>query len=330
MKFKGKLIPKEEQLTSCKYEYLVKWKNVYPSDTQITVTPLIMGFDIEVNSSNPSAFPTVYNPLDKVFQISCILSKQNEPPETYQKYLLTLGNPDQKETGEDVTIIKFDCEPELLVGFTEFIRKHKPNMLVGYNIMGFDFPYMIERAKLKSCFTDFDQMGLLNNTHAPEKLVSWTSSAYKNQVFQYLDIEGILILDLLSLVRRDYKFNNYQLKTVSAFFLKGVTKHDLSPKGIFKCYELGMQNTKKGNKALGVCGKYCVQDSILMNMLVNKLQSWIGLCEMSAVCRTPMLVSAAAACRDEGDGVKVEEAVEAGVGRLAVGDEVAKVLEGES
>ena len=37
-----------------------------------------------------------------------------------------------------------------------------------------------------------------------------------------------------------------------------------------------------------------------------------------------------AACRDEGDGVKVEEAVEAGVGRLAVGDEVAKVLEGES
>ena len=41
-------------------------------------------------------------------------------------------------------------------------------------------------------------------------------------------------------------------------------------------------------------------------------------------------VCAATACRDEGDGVKVEEAVEAGVGRLAVGDEVAKVLEGES
>ena len=41
-------------------------------------------------------------------------------------------------------------------------------------------------------------------------------------------------------------------------------------------------------------------------------------------------VSAATACPDEGDGVKVEEAVEAGVGRLAVGDEVAKVLEGES
>ena len=41
-------------------------------------------------------------------------------------------------------------------------------------------------------------------------------------------------------------------------------------------------------------------------------------------------MSAATACRDEGDGVTVEEAVEAGVGRLAVGDEVAKVLEGES
>ena len=41
-------------------------------------------------------------------------------------------------------------------------------------------------------------------------------------------------------------------------------------------------------------------------------------------------VSTATACRDEGDGVKLEEAVEAGVERLAVGDEMAKVLEGES
>ena len=37
-------------------------------------------------------------------------------------------------------------------------------------------------------------------------------------------------------------------------------------------------------------------------------------------------VCAATACRDEGDGVKVEEAVEAGVERFAVGDEMAKVL----
>ena len=37
-------------------------------------------------------------------------------------------------------------------------------------------------------------------------------------------------------------------------------------------------------------------------------------------------VSTATACRDEGDGVKVEEAVEAGVERFAVGDEMAKVL----
>ena len=40
-------------------------------------------------------------------------------------------------------------------------------------------------------------------------------------------------------------------------------------------------------------------------------------------------VSAATACRDEGDGVKVEEAVEAGVGRLVDGAAVNSV-EGDS
>ena len=36
---------------------------------------------------------------------------------------------------------------------------------------------------------------------------------YKNQEFQFLDAEGRLFVDLLPLIRRDYKFNNYQLKT---------------------------------------------------------------------------------------------------------------------
>ena len=50
-----------------------------------------MGFDIEVNSDNPTKMPTATHEPDKVFQISCVLSRYGDSPEEYKKYLLTLG-----------------------------------------------------------------------------------------------------------------------------------------------------------------------------------------------------------------------------------------------
>ena len=281
--FVGKRITGENMITSCDKEYKVKWKNTKPVKSDLVTNPLILGFDIEVNSTNPSAMPKAEKPGDKVFQISCILYRN----EGYKKYLLSLGNPDQKKTGKDVIIQRFDTESDLLVGFTTFVKEHKPNVIVGYNILGFDIPYMIDRAKLNLCIYDFDQLGFVKYAHAKERTIKWSSSAYKDQEFQYLDAEGRLFVDLLPLVRRDYKLGNYKLKTVSTFFL-GKTKDPLSPQGIFKCYGIGMKGGRKGSVALGVSGKYCIQDGVLVIDLFKKLQTWIGLCEMAKTCCVPI------------------------------------------
>jgi len=39
---------------------------------------------------------------------------------------------------------------------------------------------------------------------------------------------------------------------------------------------------------MGICGRYCVQDSALVIRLFNKLQTWIGLCEMAKTCNVPI------------------------------------------
>lgn len=285
--FIGKPVAKDDKITLCDHEYIVKWKNTAPLQRDDVVKPLIMSFDIEVNSSNLATFPNADRPGDKVFQISCILHRDNA--DDCKKYLLTLGDPDQKNTGEDVTILKFNSESDLLVGFTSFIQKYNPNVIVGYNILGFDIPYMIDRAKTgcnASCIYEFDQQGFTKFAHSKETTIKWSSSAYKNQTFQFLDAEGRLFVDLLPLVKRDYKFSNYQLKTVSSFFLKQ-TKDDLDPQGIFKCYRIGMKGGKKGARALSVVGKYCVQDTVLVAKLFDKLQTWVGLTEMAKVCNVP-------------------------------------------
>ena len=290
--FMGKKVDEENKITRCDNEYLVKWKNVKPNNSNTVAKPKILSFDIEVNSTNPSAMPKANKPGDKVFQISCILHIHGDPEKNMKKYLLSLGEPNPKIVGKDVEIQMFETEHDLILGFTEFIQEHNPNIIVGYNILNFDIPYLIDRAKFLLCIDIFDQIGFVKNIHAEEKTIKWSSSAYGTQTFQFLDAEGILFVDLLPLVKRDYKMDNYKLKTISTFFL-GTTKEDLSVKGIFKCYRIGIQNingiySEKSKKAMGICGKYCLVDSILVINLFNKLQTWVGLCEMANVCNVPI------------------------------------------
>ena len=288
---KGVKSKEKEKKTWCHKEFKVKTKSLRQYNTKKSIpNPLILSFDIEVNSTNPSAMPNAKNPGDKVFQISCVLFRTLD----YEKYLLTLGEPDPDKVGDDVEILMYQTEADLLVGFTEFIIEHNPQLIIGYNILGFDIPYMIERAKFQMVIYNFDQQGCIKYRHAQERLIKWSSSAYKNQEFQYLDAFGRLFVDLLPLIRRDYKLNKYNLKTVSTFFL-GETKDPLSPQGIFKCYRLAFNKktqkwnqSKKGANALGIVGKYCVQDSMLVAKLFDLLQVWIGLVEMANTCNVPI------------------------------------------
>jgi DNA polymerase elongation subunit (family B) len=48
-----------------------------------------------------------------------------------------------------------------------------------------------------------------------------------------------------------------------------------------------MRGGRRGARALGIVGKYCVQDTVLVAKLFDKLQTWVGLTEMAKVCNVP-------------------------------------------
>jgi len=296
IQFYGKKVEKNQMCTIADHEYKVSWRNVGPFKKDILAKPKIMGFDIEVNSTNPTTMPDAERQGDKVFQISCVFTREGDnDPKNFVSYLLSLGQPTNEIVGEHVKILSFKTESDLLVGFTKLIKKENPNVCVGYNILGFDIPYMIARARsdcTSFCIGEFDRMGFHKYSHAKERIIKWSSSAYKNQEFKFLDAEGRLFVDLLPLVKRDFKMDNYKLKTISEYFLKDDTKDPLSHKGIFKCYRDGTKKEKDGSfgkraiKAISICGKYCVKDSELVVKLMDKLQTWTGLCEMAKTCGT--------------------------------------------
>ena len=89
--FRGKKIEDEdEKLSLCQHEFTAKYQGCQPVEKNTVAAPLIMGFDIEVNSTNPNVAPQVTVPGDKIFQISCVLCRNGEPENTYKKYILSL------------------------------------------------------------------------------------------------------------------------------------------------------------------------------------------------------------------------------------------------
>lgn len=293
--FGGKSVHPDNKITHCDYEYSVRWKNLMPLERDNVAHPKIMGFDIEVNSTIPTRMPVAQHPGDKVFQISCVIHRYGETEEQYDKYILTLGDPYEDIVGDDVLIYTYPTESELLLGFIELINDENVNIIAGYNILGFDIPYMIDRAKHNYIISEFDKQGFHKYNHAVEKTIKWSSSAYGTQEFQYLDAEGRIFVDLLPLVKRDFKFSNYKLQTIANYFI-GESKDPLDAKGIFKCYRIGMKKDTEGNftpkarKAMGIVAKYCVQDSVLVCKLMDKLQTWVGLTEMAKTCHVPIFI----------------------------------------
>lgn len=290
IKFRGVKVDVDEMITSCDYEFMVDWKYMESYESDKVPRPKILSFDLEVYSTDPNTMPKTERLGDKIFQISCVIGKQGDSEDKYAKTLLTFGEPDSEIVGDDTDIRTFETEDDLLMGFTQFIQETNPNIIVGYNIFGFDIPYMIARATAPCMnLKDFAKLGFLKDTEANMKTIKWSSSAYGKQEFEFLDAEGRLFVDLLPLVKRDYKMDTYSLKAISTFFM-GETKDPLSPKGIFKCYDIGIKRNengtfgKKARKAMAIVGKYCVQDSALVLKLFEKLQTWIGLTEMAKVC----------------------------------------------
>lgn len=273
---RGTPLPAAERESLCDREYTVFWKNISPSAETRSVVPLVMSFDIECNSTNPAAMPDATKPGDKIFQISACLSRG--PAE--RRILLSLGAPTAAGVGCEVRA--FATEHELLVGYAELIRETRPAVVTGYNIFGFDIPYMIKRAKLCMCLSRFDTQGLLAGRHAQEKTITWSSSAFQDQHFEFLDVDGVVFVDLLPLVKRDYKLNNYRLATAAEHLLHNSSKDPLTPQDIFRCYR------EFTPAALSEVGKYCVQDAALVAKLFCAMQTWHGLCEMSKTCHVPI------------------------------------------
>lgn len=274
LSFSGIDVDDDCRQTSCDREIAVSWKSLNPSNIQTPVFPKTMAFDLEVNSEVMNAMPS-NKPMDMIFQISCVI----EHASIRRKILLTMSGVDlDSPLLEGIEVCSFETEEDLLFGFIDLLKRERPNVLTGYNILMFDISYLMKRCERYGMMEDLQLAGYNNIFPADKRSIKWSSSAFSNQEYTFMEWEGILLMDLLPIIRRDYKFENYKLDTVSSILI-GAEKDPVDYKEIFAAFR---------SKKMARVGKYCVQDSNLCIDLFNHIHCWISLAEMAVVCKVSM------------------------------------------
>ncbi|ART33253.1 DNA polymerase catalytic subunit [Bovine alphaherpesvirus 5] len=273
----------EQHATSCDVEVNCTADNLEPlAGAEADAWPdyKLLCFDIECLScaGDGLAFPAAANAEDLVVQISCLTYSLRTQRHEHT-LLFSLGSCDLPPAFLGAcaaaglpapAVLEFDSEFELLLAFMTFLKQYSPEFVTGYNIVNFDWAYLLE--KLTAVYdARLDGYGKLNRGG-----VFRVSDAGQNrfQKQSKVKINGVVSLDMYRTAVDKLKLPSYKLNAVAEEALRE-RKVDLDYKDIPRHFAAGPEGR-------GVIGEYCIQDSALVGKLFFK---YLPHLELSAVAR---------------------------------------------
>ena len=161
--------------------------------------------------------------------------------EPYLNHCLVVGSCDNVE---GAVIETTNTEKDMILKWTELIQKENPDIIIGYNIFGFDYEFLFQRAQENNCAPLFLQLSrqigyspttynkdlemdipILENTK-----IKIASGEYD---LRFPKIIGRLQIDMYAYFRRDFNLSSYKLDDVAGEFIsdnikKIVTMNDTS------------------------------------------------------------------------------------------------------
>ena len=214
---------------------------------------------------------------DKIIQIGTTVHIYGSDEIIY-KSIISLNSCDDIE---NTNVISCTNERDLLLKWKNEIIKLNPDIMIGYNIWGFDMEYIWNRAKENNIEKKFAR-GFGRTIDREIKLIEQklSSSALGDNILKLFDMDGIVTIDLLKVMQREHKLDSYKLDNVASIYI-GSKKDDLKPKEIFEKFK-GNSNDRC------IIAKYCIQDCILVNKLLHKLKIIENNSGMGNVCLVPL------------------------------------------
>ncbi|KAK0446656.1 DNA polymerase family B-domain-containing protein [Armillaria borealis] len=270
-----KIISEEGKKSHCQLEISMRWDaftSHTPEGNWSKVAPLrILSFDIEC-AGRKGIFPEAS--IDPVIQIANMVTRQGES-KPFIRNIFTL-NSCSPIVGSQV--LEHKDESKLLLAWRKFVEQVDPDVVIGYNIGGFDFPYLLDRAKALQ-LKKFPFLGRMKYNETKTVNTHFSSKAYGQRDSKDTPLDGRLQLDVLQFMQREHKLRSYTLNSVCAQFL-GEQKEDVHHSVITE-----LQNgTPESRRRLAV---YCLKDAYLPQRLLDKLMCFVNYIEMSRVTGVP-------------------------------------------
>lgn len=179
-------------------------------------------------------------------------------------------------------VLNYYSEEHMLLAFTQYIRESDPDIFTGWNITGFDWPYLGKRAKTLGIWDAFMMMTRIQGQRASMRERVFQSKAYGAKKSNELVCEGRFEYDgLIYLLRMVYrKFRSYGLNAISGELLKD-SKVDVDYSQIPILHE----GTDEDRAHLIW---YCLKDSRLPVEILEKMMAFVNGIEQSRVTGVPL------------------------------------------
>ncbi|OZC07811.1 DNA polymerase [Onchocerca flexuosa] len=276
---KYQIIIGKEMISRCQFECSINNTDLVihspeSSPKWSTIAPLrILSFDIEC-TNRQGIFPEAHT--DAVIQIANMVKIEGEN-EPFIRNCFVI-NETASVIGSEIIVSK--SEEELLSKWAEFVRVVDPDIITGYNIQNFDFPYIVERARALKIENRATMLGRIPSSLSKVREMPLSSKQIGNRTNKVTNVEGRVVFDVIQVILRDYKLRSYSLNSVSYHFLCE-QKEDVD-------YSM-IADLQNGNaftrRRLAI---YCMKDAYLPLKLLQKLMSIINYIEMARVTGVPL------------------------------------------
>lgn len=190
---------------------------------------------------------------DKVIQIGTVFWRFGET-EPCLKHLITL---DTCDPIDGVVVESYATEAKVLERWSEVMREMAPNIVTGYNIFGFDYKFMWERADALGVAGGFGNLSSLKEytTTVPHRVHNSSDSTRllpgrnpgdakqcrcarasmrckllekelnsaglgENRMY-YMDVPGMVQIDMMKDIMKDHNLSSYKLDDVASHFIHG-------------------------------------------------------------------------------------------------------------
>jgi len=179
----------------------------------------------ELNISLNSFFPKLQG--DRVTFIGSTFLKYGDQ----EPYLNHCAVVNTCASVDNAVIETYKTEKDLLLAWKNLIQKENPDIIIGYNIFGFDYEFMVRRAEENYCADEF--LRLSRNTD--ELCATLEDERYKIEEssiqiasgqhdLKYIKMNGRIQVDMYNFFRREENLTSYKLDYVAGHFIGDYVK----------------------------------------------------------------------------------------------------------